>query len=1147
MLDEESRIQLPPVPAAQADLPVAAWREPVTIDTYAPMAPDRYPAYLDRRVYQGSSGRIYPLPFHERIEPDKAPRSWDAVHIQNRWVRLMVLPELGGRIHIGVDLTNGYDFFYRNNVIKPALVGLAGPWISGGVEFNWPQHHRPATFLATEVEIEHEPDGCITVWCSDHDPFARMKGMHGVRLRPDSAVVELRARLFNRSEDVQTFLWWANVAARVGDDYQSFFPTDVTMVADHAKRAVTGFPNADRPYYGVDYPARVDADHPDGDRLDWYRNIPVPTSYMAIGSEDDFFGGYDHGAGAGFVHWADHHVSPGKKQWTWGNAEFGWAWDRNLTDGDGPYVELMAGVFTDNQPDFTFLAPGETKAFSQYWYPIQRTGPVHQATLDAAVRLDVDHLGSATRAHVAVAVTAPRPDLTVALLVDGSVVWTARRDAAPDAPVLETVELGARYEPHQLTVEVRSGDDLLVAWQPRRPGASAPALTPAAEPTAPELVATTEELYLVGRHLEQYRHATRSPEPYWREALRRDPEDVRCNVALAARLHRDAQYAQALGHLETALARLTRLNPNPETGEAHYRLGATLARLGRDRDARTAYGKAGWDNAWTVPAGLSLARLEAAEGEPGALDRVLDLLAREPQHLQVRDLAVVLLRRSGDADRADAVLAATLELDPLDQWARHLRDGSLSSDPTTCLDVALEYATVGEWAAALDVLETTAARPTPVGQVNVAPLAHYHRADLLARAGQEAAAAEAYAAAHAADRTYCLASRLDDVDMLERTVQRDPQDALAWALIGHWRYAHDRHADAMTAWRRSLDAGAEDPVVWRNLAVGMVNVEDDPDGARHCYRVARELAPGDARLLYETDQLARRQGESTGVRLAALQAAGSLVEDRDDLVVELARLRTANGDAERAATILGSRVFQPWEGGEGQVLGAWDEACLARARAALAGGDAASALAAVEEALVPPLTLGEGRHLLANNSHLLLALGDARAASGDLDGAREAWSRAAAFSGDFQEMATTPYSEMTYYSVLAARRAGDDATADRLVAGLAEHVARLADTPATIDYFATSLPTLLLFTEDLDARRAITVLVLRAQLGDLTAETATDELLDEALRRDPGHLRALDLRRLRDAARTTPEPGREAAPVPVPATTSPGDRQYGEE
>ena len=393
MLDDESRLDLPAVPAHLVGQAVAAWRQPVTIDTYLPDPADRYPAFLENRVYQGSSGSVYPLPFHERISPTKAPHAWDAIHLENPWIRLMILPELGGRIHVGMDTTNGYDFFYRNNVIKPALVGLAGPWISGGVELNWPQHHRPATFLPVEATIEHEADGAVTVWCSDHDPFARMKGMHGIRLRPDSSVIELRARLFNRTDEVQTFLWWANVAAAVNDDYQSFFPTDVHAVADHAKRAVTAFPAADRPYYGIDYPARKDAAHPDGapdaDRIDWYRNIPVPTSYMALGTQDDFFGGYDHGRRAGFVHWADHQVAPGKKQWTWGTGAFGKAWDANLTDTDGPYVELMAGVFTDNQPDFTFLAPGETKTFSQYWYPIQETGPVHQANLEAAVRLDV--------------------------------------------------------------------------------------------------------------------------------------------------------------------------------------------------------------------------------------------------------------------------------------------------------------------------------------------------------------------------------------------------------------------------------------------------------------------------------------------------------------------------------------------------------------------------------------------------------------------------------------------------------------------------------------------------------------------------------------------------------------------------------------
>ena len=176
--------------------------------------------FLEKRVYQGSSGTAYPLPFIDRISTEPEDRGGDAIHIENEYLRLMILPEIGGRIHVGFDKISGCDFFYRQNVIKPALVGLAGPWISGGVEFNWPQHHRPATFMPMETAIG--PDGSVTIWCSDHDPMVHMKGMHGICLRPGYAVLEVKVRLFNRTQLPQTFLWWANAGIRVHEGYQSF-------------------------------------------------------------------------------------------------------------------------------------------------------------------------------------------------------------------------------------------------------------------------------------------------------------------------------------------------------------------------------------------------------------------------------------------------------------------------------------------------------------------------------------------------------------------------------------------------------------------------------------------------------------------------------------------------------------------------------------------------------------------------------------------------------------------------------------------------------------------------------------------------------------------------------------------------------------
>ena len=252
----QAPLKLPPAPPEEAGA-VKAWTEPVTIPTYDPAAPDVNPLFLEKRVYQGSSGRVYPLPVVDAIETEAKPRVWTAIHIENEFLRFMVLPEIGGRIHVGLDKRNGYDFFYRQNVIKPALVGLAGPWISGGVEFNWPQHHRPATYMPMEYTVEREPDGAVTVWCSDHDPMARMKGMHGLRLRPGKAVLEVRVRLYNRTLDTQSFLWWANMATRVHEEYQSFFPHDVRFAADHAKRSVTEYPLSLGKYYGVDYGQRA--------------------------------------------------------------------------------------------------------------------------------------------------------------------------------------------------------------------------------------------------------------------------------------------------------------------------------------------------------------------------------------------------------------------------------------------------------------------------------------------------------------------------------------------------------------------------------------------------------------------------------------------------------------------------------------------------------------------------------------------------------------------------------------------------------------------------------------------------------------------------------------------------------------------------
>ena len=1074
---------------------VRVWEEPVVLPTYPLPPTDPHPLFLDRRVYQGSSGRVYPCRVTDRVSDQPEPRAWRAVHLENEYLYVMVLPEIGGRVHVARDRTNGYDFVYRQSVVKPALVGLLGPWISGGIEFNWPQHHRPTTFLPVEHGIERSPDGSATVWLGEHEPMGRTKGMVGIRLRPRRALLEAEARLYNRTLFVQTFLWWANAGVHAHDDYEAFFPPDVREVADHARRATSRFPIARGFYYGVDYRRGVD--------LRWWKNIPVPTSYMAIGSRHDFLGGYDHRREAGIVHVADHRTAPGKKLWTWGNAAFGRAWERELTDADGPYVELMAGVFSDNQPDFSWLHPFETRVFTQAWYPIQRIGPADLANVRAAASLRV----RGGRARVGVSPTARFDGAGIVLRAGDRVLLERRADLAPGAPFLEEVRLprGAAFSRLRLEVSDAGGGEILHG-DARAAGREEP-IEVATEPPAPEEVASGDELDAIGVHLEQYRHATRRPEPYWREALRRDPRDARALDALGRSHLQRGELARAERRFRAAVASQSRRNANPRDGEARYDLGLALRFQMRFDEAYDALAKAAWSGPWQAPASTLLAEIDCRRRRWGAalwnLDRALDASRR---HTKALNLKAHVLERLGRGREAEACRREALDLDPLDAWSR--AEG-VSAD--AALDVALDLAWAGFFDEALARLAGVT-EPTTV---------HLYAAGWIAeQKGDEAAAAATRAAAAVAPLGPVFPSRLEDARALEAALRRDPADARAHALLGGWLYDRGRHREAIRHWQAAVRFAPGQAGSWRNLGIAFFNVERRPEKARRAFARALAAAPDDARILYEADQLARECATAPSRRLARLERRLDLVGARDDLSVEYAGLLIQVGRAGDALAWLEGRRFHPWEGGEGRALGQYVRARLVVGRAALAGGDGAAAAAHFESALEPPATLGEARHPLANASDVWLALGDACAARGQRAAARRWWARAAAFRGDFQEMSVRTFSEMTRCQALALRRLGRGRAANRLLRSLAAYARRLAREEAPIDYFATSLPDLLLFEGD-RRRRQMTVarfLLAQAEL-ELGRRGPALRLLRSVLARDPGHGGAADL--LREASRPT--------------------------
>ena len=1091
--------------------PVSAREQIVTIPTYPAPAPDPNPMFVERRVNQGASGRVYPNAFTDRVCNQKLDRTYRAMFLENEYIQLMILPELGGRIHAGLDKTNQYDFLYRQHVIKPALIGLFGSWISGGLEFNWPMHHRPSTHMPVDHCIEEHADGSRTVWLSEHDPMYRTKGMVGICLHPGKAFIEFKVQLYNRTPFPQTFLWWVNVGVHVHDRYQIFFPPDVTVVTDHSKRAMSHFPIARGSYYGVDL-ARAD--------ISWPKNTPPAASYFVLESQQDFFGGYDHRREAGLVHVANHHISPGKKMFTWGTADFARAWEGNLTDADGPYVELMAGVYTDNQPDFSWIQPYETKIFTQYWYPIQKIGPAKNANRRVAVNLDTRR----QQARVGVCATEAFRRASVTLSAGGRALLARELDLLPGAPFTAEIELPAGVVETDLLLRVCTATGReLIRYAPVI-SEDKPLPDPMTPPPPPEEINSIEELYLTGVHIEQYKHPLLEPEPYWEKALRIDPGDARSNNALGLAHLRQGDFGLAEQHFCRAIQTLTRRNPNPRDGEPYHNLGLALKYQHRLDEAYAAFYKGIWTYAWQAASYYALAEIDSMQGDhTTALEHLDRSLVTNSLNLKARNLKAAILRRLGRLAEAEGVLRETIALDPLDYWSgnelglllqakgdaasaenqvRELcglmrADGGVG-EAQRYLDLAFDYAGAGLWDEASNVLARLVDQKG-VGNP-VYPMVLYALGYLAHRKGDDQQAQELYRRAAQMPPDYCFPARLEEMTILQHVQTADAEDARACYYLGNLLYDKKRYKEAIQQWEAAsrLEPGFSIP--WRNLGIAYYNARHDAERAQACYRRAFEANPCDARVLSELDQLLERTGAAPDQRLARLEEHLDLVEQRDDLSVERATLYNQLGQPAKALGIIMARRFHPWEGGTGRVSAQYVTAHVRLGEIALEAGDAAGALARFESASIYPENLGEGKRPQADQANLDYLAGLARKAMGDAAGARTCFERAA------QEQARL--SPMTYYQALALRELGDAAAADQRLEELRVYASQQLETASKPGFF-TSVPQFVFYEEDPQkpSRVAHTYLLGLAQLG-LGEAGKAEKAFKEVLALDINHLGA---------------------------------------
>ncbi len=1090
---------------------VKAWEEKVTIPTYKIGEADKNPMFLEKRVYQGSSGVVYPHPVIDKVYDEKTDKVYNALYLENEYLKVMVLPELGGRIQMAYDKTNDYHFIYHNSVIKPALVGLAGPWISGGIEFNWPQHHRPSTFDAVDYAIEEHEDGSKTIWVNEYEIMFRTKCALGFKLYPNKAYIELHAKLYNRTPFPQTFLWWANPAVSVDEHYQSVFPPDVHAVYDHGKRDVSSFPIATGTYYKVDYAPGTD--------ISRYTNIPVPTSYMAVNSEYNFVGGYHHLKNAGMLHIANHHVSPGKKQWTWGCGEFGKAWDRQLTDTDGPYFELMCGMFTDNQPDFSWIMPNEVREFKQYFMPYKNVGYIKNASTDAMCNLEIAN----NLAKVKIYVTTPQK-VKVVLKYQNEILLDKTADLSPIVTFEKSVDFSfkiVKEENFYLQVLNEEGI-ILVDYSPvAKQNEAIP--DPASPIPLPSAIETTEELYLAGLHLEQYRHATYSAQDYYEEALRREPKNIRCNNALGLLHLRTGAYQKSEIYFRTAVEKIIKYNPNPFDSEPLFNLGLCLQFQKKFDEAFAVFYKSTWNAAMQDNAFLQLAYLAAKKANwQEALELVNKSLVRNAESLKAKHLKAIILRKLGQNDLATQwnelsiqtdqfdfgtkheqvlIFKANKQVDKADQMAQNLKK-VMRNNSNNYLELAIDYANAGCFEDAYQVL-------LPIASEETSALLFYYLGFYALNCSGAGQANDWYQKGFECSPNKVFPNRLEDVEVLLSVIEHNKADYKAYYYLGNFYYAKRRYDDAKKCWEQSVMINQNFATTQRNLGIAYYNKFNQKEKALQCFEKAFACDDKDSRVLFELDQLYKRFNKSPQERLNFLNHYSHLIDERDDLYIEYITLHSVIGQFEKANSLLKARNFHPWEGGEGKTSGQHIFIHIALAKKAAQNHNFEEAIKLLQHASFYPENLGEGKLYGAQENDINYWLGCMYDQLCDIELANKYWNLASI--GLEEPTAAVFYNDQQpdkiFYQGLAHLKLGNIDAANFRFNNLINYGLNNLNKEVKMDFFAVSLPDLSIFDDDLNIRNNIHChyLIGLGYLGLNDLEKAKNHF-DSVLELDPVHL-----------------------------------------
>ncbi len=951
----------------------------ITVPTYTfGEAPNTAPLFE-----VGNGKGIYPYGPLDRdsLSASPQPISYQSITIENDYLRVVFLPELGGRIWSAWDKQTQRNLFYTDSVIKPSAYNQRGGWPVGNLEvygpfdahmLTWPGEPWPWT-------IQHHSDGSATVILSHIDHFFRDKLFMEVTLRPGRSFVELTLRLHNRNQLPNRYLLWTNAGIPATEGTRFVYP--MTRTIGHDTEDFGSWPV----YRGVD--------------LSWYRNNKTMLGVFGLDVYDDFLAAYDYTADHGTVCAKNHQIARGIKTWTWGTGQTGMRHLESYADSGLPYIEVQSGRFVWDG-NYEFIAPGESDGWTEYWYGASGLGGLTTATPDLAVRL-------ATGPDGVEAVLLPTGDFS-----DASFSWAP--DGRPEyatepinlragQPLRKLVPVETSGQVKSIRVRVTSGDATLLDYrfnldgEPPKGEFAADAIP---RDFGPSDSLTLEELYLKGLTEEKLGRADRAEAAY-REALQRDPLYVAPNLRLGLIALSRFQEEEALKFFNQALDRA------PSDSELHYLIGVTLTRMGRDEDAREHFYRVIPSAAQFDQRDFNLGLIALRKGDVGqALGLLQTAAKRLPEQSSAQQAYAFSLRREDRRTEAEPVIARLVSADPTsafaaaelgfwDSWPEarvEALDQVLASHPQGYLELATEYMKLGAWKE-VQFLADLAIRAASRNGGSPYPILLYYRADALDHLGETDQARALLADASRTDvKISFFPFRRETVSVLEACLELLPRDSNAASLLGDLYYSRQRHDEAIKLWEAAADWNPAHFSSLRNLGWAFL-ARGDSERAVGFLERALQVRPDHLETATSLTQLYARLGK-TDQALAVIEQL-NIRNPKNDQVVELtARIRALAGDVNGSLSLLNDHQFgirhQSYS-----LLHLYQSVQLLKSVEEFRKGAIQEALLHVDAAAHVPANLGVDDFAALKSSRLLAFRALLLEASGDRDRSLEAWNAAA--------------------------------------------------------------------------------------------------------------------------------------------------------